>query len=118
MGCGQRQNGKKWHKADITLVLVVAISVLESPSPSLLMLPGSAHKYICRFVHSATAAGADLQVAQFEYHRAMVRDCSWHPYEPEMTSVSWDGSVVSWGPGLPQKQLGNQGRWGDVGRYY
>eukprot|EP00878_Enallax_costatus_P018481 GHUV01019456.1.p1 GENE.GHUV01019456.1~~GHUV01019456.1.p1 ORF type:complete len:369 (+),score=74.08 GHUV01019456.1:1185-2291(+) len=60
-------------------------------------------------------------VAQFEHHRALVRDCSWHPYEPELTTVSWDGSIVSWGPGLPQKdkerQL-QQARWGDIGRYY
>lgn len=28
--------------------------------------------------------------------RALVRDCSWHPYEPELTSVSWDGRVVRW----------------------
>lgn len=62
-----------------------------------------------------------LQVVHFEYHRALVRDCSWHPYESELTTVSWDGSIVNWGPGLPQrdkeKQL-QQARYGDVGRYY
>jgi WD repeat-containing protein 23 len=26
-----------------------------------------------------------------------VRDCSWHPLEPELATVSWDGSVVAWG---------------------
>jgi WD40 repeat protein len=30
------------------------------------------------------------------HHRAIVRDASWHPHEPELASVSWDGTVVSW----------------------
>lgn len=30
------------------------------------------------------------------HHRAIVRDCSWHPHDPEITSVSWDGTVVGW----------------------
>jgi WD repeat-containing protein 23 len=38
-----------------------------------------------------------LQVAGFQYHRMLVRDCSWHPYEPELATVSWDGTVVTWG---------------------
>ena len=31
------------------------------------------------------------------YHNSLVRDCSWHPLEPELATVSWDGSVVAWG---------------------
>lgn len=30
-------------------------------------------------------------------HDHLVRDCSWHPTEPELTTVSWDGTVISWG---------------------
>jgi WD40 repeat protein len=30
------------------------------------------------------------------YHRALVRDCSWHPTDAEFTTVSWDGRVVRW----------------------
>ncbi len=33
------------------------------------------------------------------HHQALVRDCSWAPFEPRLTTVSWDGSVVEWGPG-------------------
>jgi hypothetical protein len=45
-----------------------------------------------------------VQVARLQYHSSLVRDCSWHPFEPELTSVSWEGRVVSWGPQLPQQQ--------------
>ncbi|KAG1664335.1 hypothetical protein FOA52_011649 [Chlamydomonas sp. UWO 241] len=37
-------------------------------------------------------------VRTLDHHRTLVRDCSWHPYKPNLTSVSWDGSVVEWGP--------------------
>jgi hypothetical protein len=23
------------------------------------------------------------------YHEALVRDCSWHPYDPMLATVSW-----------------------------
>jgi WD repeat-containing protein 23 len=37
-------------------------------------------------------------------HRALVRDCSMHPSNPgEMATVSWDGSVVLWGPGAAEE---------------
>ena len=29
-------------------------------------------------------------------HRACVRDVSWHPYKPELTSTSWDAMVARW----------------------
>lgn len=37
-------------------------------------------------------------VDRLYHHRALVRDCSWHPTEPLLTSVSWDGTVVTWVP--------------------
>ena len=35
-------------------------------------------------------------------HSDTVRDCSWHPTEPQMATVSWDGSVRLWG--LPKER--------------
>ena len=35
---------------------------------------------------------------ELRHHADIVRDCSWHPTRPELTSVSWDGSIVEWGP--------------------
>lgn len=53
-----------------------------------------------KLLHSharARRAPAPLpQVAVLRHHRAIVRDCSWHPSDPELTSVSWDGTCVSW----------------------
>jgi len=34
-------------------------------------------------------------------HCACVRDVSWHPFEPEMVSSSWDSGVVRWSPCEP-----------------
>lgn len=31
-------------------------------------------------------------------HRACVRDCSWNPLFPEISSVSWDGTLRVWDP--------------------
>jgi WD repeat-containing protein 23 len=40
-------------------------------------------------------------VAVLHHHREIVRDCSWHPHEPELVSVSWDGTVVQWDAAAP-----------------
>ncbi len=37
-------------------------------------------------------------VSQLSFHESVVRDVSWHPTEPLLVSVSWDGGVVSWAP--------------------
>jgi hypothetical protein len=55
--------------------------------------------------HTRTCARRAPQVARLQYHTSLVRDCSWHPYEPELTSVSWDGRVVSWAPQPPARAL-------------
>jgi WD repeat-containing protein 23 len=34
--------------------------------------------------------------AVFRFHRSVMRDCDWHPYQPLIASVGWDGSVVRW----------------------
>lgn len=33
-------------------------------------------------------------VREMKQHRSLVRDCSWDPHLPHITSVSWDGTVV------------------------
>lgn len=35
---------------------------------------------------------------ELRHHGDVVRDCSWHPTRQQLVSVSWDGSVVEWGP--------------------
>ena len=45
-------------------------------------------------------------VHELQYHRQLVRDCSWHPYRANLATVSWDGSVVEWGP---QEECDHQG---------
>jgi len=35
-------------------------------------------------------------VSKLQGHRACVRDVAWHPYEPVITTSSWDGSVGCW----------------------
>jgi hypothetical protein len=78
--------------------------------------------YTCAQYSSAAAAAAacmDAQVARYQYHRALVRDCSWHPYEAQLTSASWDGRIVSWGVSPPPfNARGLDGVRGDVGRFY
>lgn len=34
--------------------------------------------------------------AVFRFHRSVMRDCDWHPYQPLIASVGWDGTVVRW----------------------
>ena len=36
------------------------------------------------------------RVQELNHHRQVVRDCSWHPYDPCLTSASFDGTLVNW----------------------
>lgn len=36
------------------------------------------------------------KVKELKGHRGCVRDVSWHPYNPDIVTTSWDGSVVRW----------------------
>lgn len=36
------------------------------------------------------------QVARLKYHDQIVRDCSWHPFNPMLGSSSWDGVIANW----------------------
>ncbi|KAM1805514.1 hypothetical protein ACFX12_031260 [Malus domestica] len=57
-------------------------------------------KYIYTGSHNCCVYIYDLvtgaQVATLKYHKAPVRDCSWHPYYPMLVSSSWDGKVAKW----------------------
>ncbi|KAF6262050.1 WD40-repeat-containing domain protein [Scenedesmus sp. NREL 46B-D3] len=110
------------HPGDVSLMTYRGHAVLQTLIRSYF---SPAHTTGQRYIYAGSAKGvinawdvvSGKMVAHFEYHRALVRDCSWHPYEPEMTSVSWDGRVVSWGVSPPHgKPLA--GDRGDVGRYY
>ena len=35
-------------------------------------------------------------VGDLHGHEAVARDVSWHPWLPQITSVSWDGTMRSW----------------------
>ena len=40
-----------------------------------------------------------LQVSTLgNHHIDVVRDCSWHPTQPMLVTVSWDGDIMQWGP--------------------
>nr|XP_043638897.1 LEC14B homolog [Erigeron canadensis] len=45
------------------------------------------------------------KVARLRYHDQIVRDCSWHPFNPMLGSSSWDGAIANWelSP-LPEKR--------------
>eukprot|EP00960_Hanusia_phi_P070353 767289-Hanusia_phi.AAC.1 len=59
-----------------------------------------------RFVYSGSADGStciwDTQsgcrVAVLAGHRELVRECSWHPFLPQLVTSSWDGTVAVWEP--------------------
>lgn len=72
-----------------------------------------------RFIYSGSADG-DVVVwdvvtgrllHRLKHHRALVRDCSWHPYDPSLTTVSWDGTVLRWDTGAS----GGRGRLPESG---
>ncbi|KAJ9549576.1 hypothetical protein OSB04_022119 [Centaurea solstitialis] len=48
-----------------------------------------AHIYIYDMVTGA-------QVAKLKFHDQIVRDCSWHPFDPMLGSSSWDGVIANW----------------------
>uniref|UniRef100_A0A914V9L9 Sugar transporter SWEET1 n=1 Tax=Plectus sambesii TaxID=2011161 RepID=A0A914V9L9_9BILA len=57
-----------------------------------------------RYIYSGCARGHCIVydmltgkiVKKLEGHRSVVRDVSWHPYEMEMTTSSWDGETAVW----------------------
>lgn len=57
-----------------------------------------------RYIYSGSADGgvyiydvmSSQEICRLDYHGDIVRDCSWHPYLPVITSISFDGTVVQW----------------------
>jgi len=47
------------------------------------------------------------QAAVLKFHRSVLRDCDWHPHQPMLASVGWDGNVVRW-QNLPDGQDKNK----------
>lgn len=79
----------------------------------------SVHETLCRAYFSPIwstaqryiyAASADGDVCIYDilsckivnrlqgYHSSCVRDCSWHPFEPSLISIGFDGQVIEWKP--------------------
>ena len=46
-----------------------------------------------------TAAGGGAQADATRGRGSVIRDVSWHPTQPMLVSVAWDGSVVRWDAG-------------------
>lgn len=59
-----------------------------------------------RYIYSGSADGCiymfDTITGEVKHklkgHQKTVRDCSWHPHNGTLVSVSWDGSILEWGP--------------------
>jgi len=59
-----------------------------------------------RFVYSGSSDGSTFiwdvesgnRVAILPGHRELVRECSWHPFLPQLVTSSWDGTVAVWEP--------------------
>lgn len=77
-------------------VLQTLIRAYFSPAHS------TGQRYIYTGSHSGKVHIYDLVTAEeveiLDFHRSVVRDCSWHPYHMMLTSISWDGTIVRWDP--------------------
>lgn len=57
-----------------------------------------------KFIYTGCASGAVIIydtltgeiVKELQGHKSCVRDVSWHPYQPEILSSSWDFTVAKW----------------------
>merc|ERR1711997_348745 len=62
------------------------------------------HTTAQRYIYTGCASGSvyvyDVLTGQIVReltgHRSCVRDVSWHPYRPEITSSSWDSCLARW----------------------
>lgn len=52
---------------------------------------GSADAHI--YIYDLVTQGL---VARLKFHDQIVRDCSWHPFNPMLGSSSWDGVIANW----------------------
>jgi DDB1- and CUL4-associated factor 11 len=59
-----------------------------------------------RYIYTGSADGACVLyevttgevVARMDYHYNVLRDASWHPYLPLITTSSWDHTIAAWTP--------------------
>jgi len=73
-----------------------------------------AHTTGQRYIYAGSADGgvyiwdvvSGSRVAVLEYHREVVRDCSWHPYLALLASVSFDGAICTWEPKAVVEEAG------------
>eukprot|EP00271_Cylindrocystis_brebissonii_P003415 TRINITY_DN14373_c0_g1_i1.p1 TRINITY_DN14373_c0_g1~~TRINITY_DN14373_c0_g1_i1.p1 ORF type:complete len:674 (-),score=99.36 TRINITY_DN14373_c0_g1_i1:561-2582(-) len=57
-----------------------------------------------RYIYTGSSEGnvhiydvvSGSEVGLLKHHRQPVRDCSWHPSQPSLVSVSWDGNLAQW----------------------
>lgn len=63
------------------------------------------HTTAQRYIYAASADGAvyvyDVLTCKLvhrleDYHFQCVRDCCWHPYDPVLVTVGFDGCLVEW----------------------
>jgi WD repeat-containing protein 23 len=47
----------------------------------------------CIYIYDVLTGGL---VKKLSGHRAIIRDLSWHPYDTQITSTSWDGTIWRW----------------------
>ncbi|GLI64220.1 hypothetical protein VaNZ11_007417 [Volvox africanus] len=74
-----------------------------------------AHSTGQRFVYTGSALGAvhvydictgqEVEGSPLKLHRKLVRDVSWHPFDPVLATVSWDGTVVRWNATTPSTDV-------------
>lgn len=57
-----------------------------------------------KYIYTGSADGAvyiydavsGTKISKLHGHRDIIRDLSWHPYQPNLVSTSWDGSIKQW----------------------
>ncbi|KAK9810228.1 hypothetical protein WJX72_007006 [[Myrmecia] bisecta] len=70
-----------------------------------------------RFIYAGSQDGSvyiwDLVTAKvvnvLSYHHEIVRDCSWHPYDPLLVTTAFDGTVVAWEYQDPHQEIKPKG---------
>mmetsp|Transcript_5107 Transcript_5107/g.13339 ORF Transcript_5107/g.13339 Transcript_5107/m.13339 type:complete len:584 (-) Transcript_5107:165-1916(-) len=54
------------------------------------------------FVYDVVEGKQAAVYSSGDQHSAVMRDCDWHPEQPLLASVSWDGCVVRWKTSSPE----------------
>ncbi|GMH42992.1 hypothetical protein BSKO_10914 [Bryopsis sp. KO-2023] len=91
------------HPNDVSLMTYRGHSVLQTLIRAYFSpMHTTGQRYIYTGSHRGKVHVFDLisaeQVEVLDFHRSVVRDCSWHPYDMTLASVSWDGNIIRWSP--------------------